>query len=157
MAEIDEPGARGDALPKLFDEGFGRLDGQGNGLADIFYAAVLAQELPGLIAGAVFVVAGQHLVAGLKGRAGAADQGAGDDVDAMRGVGDEDQVGGGGVEVNAQGLAGLLLQGCQFTPQEEHRLVFQAALPGLVNFENREGAGAEGAVVKEMDGGIEQE
>ena len=116
MAEVDDFGARGNTLPELPGHFFKRMGGQGDGLVFVHRPTLLADELPGVIAGAVFVVAGEDLVARLQ------LQRTGHDVDAMRGVGHKDQVTGGGVEILAQGLAGLAIQHDHLAAEEKDGL-----------------------------------
>ena len=118
---------------------------------NISRACLLADKLPGVVARAVLVVGGQDLVTGLQRRR------AGDDVDAMRGVGDVDEIVRSGVDIFAKHLARLAQEAIKLAPQEQHRLAFQPALPILVGSEDRLGRRAEGAVVEECNCGVEEE
>jgi len=114
-------------------------------------AGLLADKLPVVVARAVLVVSGQDLVAGLQ------RQRAGNDIDSMRGVGNVDEIIRSGIEIFAEHLARLAQETVNLTPQEKHRLAFQAALPTLVGSEDRLGRRAEGAVVEECNCGVEEE
>ena len=86
VAEKDQPGAGRHAGPELLQDRLGRNGRQRNRLVDIVRAGLAADEFPGLVARAVLVVGGQHLVPRPQ------RQRAGDHVDAIGGVGNQDQL-----------------------------------------------------------------
>ena len=111
----------------------------------------MANEFPGVVARAIFVIGGENLIAGFE------RQGAGDYVDAVGGIGNKDQVVGSGVEISANHLTRSPVESSHLAPQEEHGLAFQSALPGLVDLENRARAGTEGSMVEKNNIRVEQE
>jgi len=123
---------------------------QGNLHLSVDRSGLLANTLPGGIAGAVFVVRGQNLVAWPQ------VQRACHHVDAGGGVGHEDQVRCLCPEVVRQGLAGLRQQLARAPSEKLHRVSFHLPLPVLQVLEHFARAGPERAVIQEHDLGIQE-
>lgn len=151
VTEEDHFCPRRDALPKLVHPFVRGGDWERDGLAFVHRARFPAQEIPYIFTSPVFVVGGENFIALGQG------QGAGDDVDAEGGIGDEDQIVGVGVDVRAHRLSGGGEVGVQFADDELDGLAFEGALPVLVVFKDRAGRGTERAVIEKDDFGIEEE
>ena len=145
MAQEEHPCARRHPGPHLFHDRCRARDGQGDRLADEARPAPGADEAPRPVAGAVFVVGRQHLVAG------AQRQRAGDEVDAVGGVRHEQQVGGLRAQGSGERHAGRGEPRWQPSAEERDRLGLELALPALPRPVDRARAGAEAAVVEEGD------
>ena len=149
VAGEHHPCARRDGGHHAVDEGFG-VEGQRDLDAPIDRAGQRAHALPGGVAGAVFVVGGQHLVAGLQA------QRLRHRVDARGGVGHEDQVGRRSTQAGRQSRACLRQQRRRTPAQKGHRVAFEFELPVLVIGEHVFRAGAETAVVQEDEPGLQK-
>ena len=127
------------------------MDGQRDRPVDIARAHTAAVELPGVIAGAIFVIRSQDFISRLQ------IEGAGNNVDAVRCIRDVDQVIGVGVEVFAEYNPRLAQQGWQLSPEEQDGLALQPSLPGLVGFKYRPGRCSIRAMVEKDNCGIQEE
>jgi len=135
----DQPRARPDLAEHAGREA-GAIEGQGDGHATVGGAARRADALPGRVAGAVLVVRGQYLVAGLQ------VERAGDDVD-------------GGGRVRHPGDVGRVGadQRARAPPEELDPVALHLEPLRVLCGQHLARAGAVGAVVEEGDGRVAQE
>ena len=124
--------------------------GHAHRLANVLRAVFRAQEAPRPIERAVFVIGGQHFIAGTQ------IERSGDDVQAHGRVRHVHQIVGIRAEIAAQSRSGCQHQIVEAAAQEFHRLPFQFALPALILVEDRARTRAERAVIEKDDVGIEQ-
>ena len=150
VAHVEHARPLRDAGPDRLDDLLRRFDRQRHILHHVVGAGALATVLPCLVARAILVVRGEHLVAGFQ------LERARDDVDAQRGVRDEGDIVWVGADEWAQSRAGLGEQIRQ--PLEKlDGLAFELELARLVGLEYGPRARAEGAVVEKDDVRLEQE
>ena len=66
VAEVDDTCAGCNSCPKLFDKLFVGMDRQVDGMVDVVRADLHTVKLPGMVAGSVFMIGGQHLITGFE-------------------------------------------------------------------------------------------
>ncbi len=101
MADKDNPGLVCHTLPEMIDDSLIGFKRGRYFLLFIGKAIFLAQELPDVVTGPIFVVGGQDFIFRAK------VQGAGDDVQGEGGIGDKDDIITIGIEIAAQALPGM--------------------------------------------------
>ena len=81
----------------------------------------------------------------------------GNDIDAMCGIGDVDEIISIGMEILPQCLARLFQESIEFTAKKKDRLALQTQLPILVSLKNWLGCCSKRTMVEKMNFGVEQE
>jgi hypothetical protein len=119
--------------------------------ADVTRTALLEIPLPGAFTGAVLEVSADNVIPRLD------RQGAGNDVDARRGVGDEDELVAAAAEIGGHLGAGIVEEIVGAPAEELDRLPFKLPLPALVLVKDRFRSSAERSVIEEDDVRIDQE
>jgi len=144
VTQEEDPGAVVHPLPERLDNLVLAHNRQGQRLMTVARSDLGAEKGPGSIQCAIFVVAGQDLVAGRQ------TQRSRHDVQTGGGVGHEDQiVSAGADEARQLGPGGAHPRGKATLPRQKgHRLRFQFPLPALVGGKDRSGTGAVGAVIQ---------
>ena len=131
VTQKDDFGARIYRAPELFDKIFGRRHRHQDRHLAIDRAALAAVELPGQIESAVFVVGRENFIAGFERKRFR------DDIDAVGGVGDIDDIVTRNIQVLAEIGAGIRHQIGKASLNELDRLELHFALPALVFLEDR--------------------
>lgn len=128
-----------------------RLDGEGKGGAGDFCAPDARGEFEGVVAGVVFVMAGEDFIAGAEAK------GADDGVDPDGGVSDEGEVVGVAVDEGGHAGSGGIEERFELFDEEADGLGFHAGAQADLEVEDRARRRAEGAVVEEDGFGVERE
>ena len=149
VTQKQHPCARRHTGPHPLHE-LGRAKRQGNGHLLVHGTRTLAHKAPGVVAGAVFVVGGQHLIAC------AQLQRARHHIHSATGIGHEGQVIRLCAQVLGQHAARVRQQLCRFAPQKQHRVALHAPLQVLLNLQDLLRARAKGAMVEKRHIGVQE-
>ena len=151
VGEGDDFGSWRHAFPQALNEFLWRGERHGHGVIDVFHAALLKVEPPGIVDRAIFVIRGENLVSWFK------LQGACNDVNAVGGIRHKDHLICWRVEIGGQFFLRCQHQVLGAATDKVNGVAFQFALPLLIFFKDGARACAEAAVVEKDNIVFDQE